>query len=235
MSQRLKCFAVFVFKLQIKVNTMTLYKKREKFSSLSVHAGRIFGRLPLTPNQWTILSLAPAILGLIAAFYGSFLLAAVFFGLTAVFDIIDGAVARAKAKASDFGAYLDTIIDRYVEFIIIISIFFLNLPSFFLPIGVWIIILIFGSMLSTYAKSASAEKNLVRNQGGHGIKGGLLEHPDRLILLFLIFLLSASLASRPYASYVLMLMAVLVNISALQRIGGALAAQNHAKKNPSKA
>ncbi len=210
---------LILFYATIIADTMTLYKRREKFASLSIKVGKIFSKFPISPNQWTLLSLLPAILGFIAAYYGNILAAAIFFGLTAFFDIIDGAVARAVGKAANFGAYLDTVVDRYIEFIVIASVFFLDLPDFYFPIYVWLFALIFGSMLSTYVKSASAEKNIIKKDG-HGIKGGILEHPDRLILLFMVFLLS--LASKNYATYLVVAIAILSNISALQRVFKAL-------------
>ncbi len=199
---------------------MTLYKRREKFTKISTKTGKVFSRIPLSPNQWTVISLVPAILGLISAYYGNILAAAVLFGLTAFVDIIDGAVARAKGKVTILGAYIDTIVDRYVEFIVIVSLLFLDLPDVFLPSYAWVLILLFGSMLSTYAKSASAEKNILKKDG-HGVKGGILEHPDRLILLFLIFLLSV-LVPKTYVTYLLILIVILTNISALQRIYGSI-------------
>jgi len=198
---------------------MTLFKHREKFNSLSVKTGRTLSKIPLSANHWTLLSLLTAFVGFLAAYYEYIPAAAVFFALTAFIDIIDGAIARARGRATKFGAYLDTIVDRYVEFIVIVSVLFLNLPEFYLPSYAWILILLFGSMLATYAKSASAEKNIAK-EGGHGVKGGILEHPDRLILLFLVFLISP--ASKTYAAYLVIIIALLSNISALQRIYSAL-------------
>lgn len=71
-------------------------------------------------------------------------------------------------------------------------------------------------MMSTYAKSASAEKNIIKKEG-HGIKGGILEHADRLIVLFLIFFLSL-LINKIYITYLVIIMAILSNLSAFQRI-----------------
>jgi len=38
-----------------------LYAVREKFEKLSVKIGIVFSKIPLTPNQWTIFSLVPAL------------------------------------------------------------------------------------------------------------------------------------------------------------------------------
>ena len=71
---------------------------------------------------------------------------------------------------------------------------------------------LFGSMTITYAKAAAKEKELTKKE----ISGGLLERPERMILLF-IGIVSAYF-SPLYLTYVLVLLAVLVNITALQRI-----------------
>ena len=196
---------------------MTLYKRREKFKSASIKIGMIFSRIPLSPNQWTVLSIIPAILGFLAVYYGHIGLGVVLFALTSFVDIIDGSVARVIGRVTNLGAYLDTIIDRYIEGIMILAILFIGLPNFYLPIHVWLLFLLFGSMMSTYAKSASAEKNIFKEESGHGVKGGILEHTDRLVLLFLVFLLSI-FVDKAYVTYLVVLMTILSNVSAIQRI-----------------
>jgi len=194
-----------------------LYKNRQKFSSLSIKIGMIFSKIPLSPNQWTLLSLIPAVLGMVSVYYNHVGAGIVLFAVTAFVDIIDGSVARVIGSVTSLGAYLDTVVDRYIEAIMILSILFLNLPSFYVPAYAWILALLFGSMMSTYAKSASAEKDIVKEKGGHGVKGGILEHTDRLVLLFVVFLLSVAV-DRIYVIYLVAIMTVLSNISALQRI-----------------
>ncbi len=204
---------------------MTIYKRRKKFDSLSIRVGMIFSRVPLSPNQWTIVTFIPALFGFTSAYYGNIYAAVVLFAITAFIDIIDGSVARVSGRVTRLGAFLDTIVDRYIEFIMIAAILFLNLPNFYFPIYIWLLLLLFGSMMSTYAKSASAEKNISK-ENVCGIRGGILEHSDRMILLFLVFLL-AVLIDGMYVTYLVVLMAVLSNISAFQRI---LYAYNAAKK-----
>ncbi|MCX6816198.1 MAG: CDP-alcohol phosphatidyltransferase family protein, partial [Candidatus Aenigmarchaeota archaeon] len=185
-----------------------LYKNRQKFNSLSIKVGMIFCKIPLSPNQWTILSLIPAVLGLLATYYGNISAAIILFAITPFIDIIDGSVARVMGRVTKLGAYLDTVIDRYIEAIMIVSVMLLGLPDFYLPIQFWIIALLFGSLMSTYAKAASAEKKIVQEIEGHGIKGGILEHTDRVILLFVIFLLSL-FVGKIYLTYIVIAMAIL--------------------------
>ena len=191
-----------------------LYKKRQRFNSLSVKIGRIFGKLPISANAWTILSILPA---LIAAYFltkEQFLIAAILFFVSAALDLVDGSVARAKGTVSKFGAYLDTIVDRYVEGIIVFGLLFASLPQLVIPVYAWIFLYFFGSIMTTYVKAAAKEKELVAE--GQELKGGLLERAERLILLTVGILLA--IINPLYLTYAIAALAVLANISALQRI-----------------
>jgi len=126
--------------------------------------------------------------------------------------MIDGAVARVTNKATKFGAYLDTIIDRFVEFFIIFGLFFVDYPNLILSSKTWIMILLFGSMMSTYSKSAAFEKGLIKKE----LKGGgLLEHTDRLVLFLVSILISYF--SLQYALYLIAITSILTFVSFFQR------------------
>lgn len=202
---------------------MTLYKQRERFKGLSIKIGIFFSKAPLTANQWTILSIVPAI---IAAFYlaqQQFLSAAILFLLSAFLDLVDGSVARVTKTTSKLGAYLDTVTDRYIETIIIFGLLFAAIPAFIFPAAIWIFAFFFGGMMTTYAKAAAKEKEIIPE--GKELKGGLLERAERLIMLFIGILLANFNAI--YLIYAIAALAVLANVSALQRIWiAAKAAEN---------
>jgi phosphatidylglycerophosphate synthase len=191
---------------------MALYKRRNLFSNFSIRIGTVFSKLGLSPNQWTLLSIIPALAAFYFLVYREFLLAALFLIISGFFDLIDGSVARVMGRVTKKGAYLDTIVDRYVEFIIVLGLLFASLPDFYLPIHAWILIYIFGAMMTTYAKAAAKEKELVRDE----IKGGLLERAERLIILFVGILLASF--EPLYLTYIIAILAVLSNVSAIQRI-----------------
>ncbi|MAG22224.1 MAG: CDP-alcohol phosphatidyltransferase [Candidatus Diapherotrites archaeon] len=193
---------------------MTLYKQRERFGKLSVKIGLAFSKLPLSANQWTVLSLVPAFIALYYLTQEQFLLAGAFFIVSAFIDLIDGSVARVTSTVSRFGAYLDTIVDRYVEVIIVFGLLFVQLPEVFVPAYAWIFLYLFGSMMTTYVKAAAKEKELVPE--GQELKGGLLERAERLLILFVGILLAA--LNPLYLIYVVAGLAVLTNLSAIQRI-----------------
>lgn len=191
-----------------------LYEKRDKLDKHGERLGRLFSKFPLSPNQWTI---AAIIFAAGAAFFltrNSFFVAAVMFAIASIMDVIDGAVARHRKQATPKGGYLDTITDRYVEFIVIAGLFFASLPSVFADARLWLILYLFGSMTTTYAKASAME--YLKKQ----VKGGVLERGERLILLFAGILLATF--SAVYLTYVIIILAVLSNITALQRINKAM-------------
>ncbi len=190
---------------------MTFYGKREKFENISLKIGVIFSKLGLSPNQWTLISIIPALVALYFLTRSEFLYAAAFFLFSAFLDLVDGSVARVMGKVTKVGAYLDTMMDRYVESLIIIGLLFVGLPGFVFPAAVWLFLYFMGSMLTTYAKSAAMEKGLVDKE----LKGGILERAERLIILFAGILLA--IFDTTYLTYTIVLLAFLTNFSALQR------------------
>lgn len=188
-----------------------LYARRKRWEKENNKIGEFFSRASLSPNYWTF---ASVILSLVTAYFvvnGSFVLAALFFALTALMDIVDGSVARYLGLATKKGAYLDTMVDRYAEFFVIAALLLANLPDFYLPISFWIFVYLFGSLMTTYSKAAAKEKDLTSVE----IKGGILERSERMILLFLGLLLAV--LSKTYLTYIIVLVAVLSNITVLQR------------------
>jgi len=199
---------------------MTFYKNRKKFTGFSEGIGRSFAGVGLSANQWTAVSLIPVLVAVYALMYGQFIIAGLLFMLSSFLDLVDGAVARHTGTATKKGAYLDTIVDRYVEVIIVFGMLLAGLPGFLMPAYAWIFLYLFGGLMTTYAKAAAKEKELIGS--GAELKGGLLERAERLIILF-VGIIIASL-NPVFLTYVIAALAVLTNISALQRIVIALRA-----------
>ena len=191
---------------------MTLYKIRERFEGFSIRVGIVFGKLGLSPNAWTMSTIIPTLIALHFLLRKDFILAGAFFLAAAFFDLIDGSVARVTGRVSKLGAYLDTIVDRYVEFLIVLGLMFAQLPPVWIATEVWLLTYLFGGMMTTYAKAAAKEKGLVEKE----LRGGVMERAERLIVLFIGILLASTKPA--YLSYVIVLLAIATNISAIQRI-----------------
>jgi len=191
--------------------------KREWFKSEERFIGKTLGKLPITPNQWTSLSVVFALVGLYFIVTLNFGIAFIMFFFAGILDFVDGSVARAKNMSSKTGAYIDTVIDRYVEGIMFFGLLFVALPDILVPAYIWIFLALFGSLVTTYTKAAAREKRLVDEEWN----GGLMSRGERIILIFIIFILLA-LSQAYIATIILIVIAVLSNFTALQRFFSAI-------------
>ena len=78
------------------------------------------GRTRVTPNMLTVAGIALSIAGAVVVYFeyagwGFFWLGAALFVLGAILDILDGALARSRGVASEFGAFVDSTVDRVGE------------------------------------------------------------------------------------------------------------------------
>ena len=88
---------------------------------LSHPIARLLSRTPATPNQVSVLSLAIAA-GAFAAFvYGQPIVGGLLAQLSSVVDGVDGDLARLTGSSSRFGGFLDAVIDRYAEALILLG------------------------------------------------------------------------------------------------------------------
>jgi CDP-diacylglycerol--glycerol-3-phosphate 3-phosphatidyltransferase len=78
-------------------------------------AVRALDRLGVTPNMITALGVAGNIAAGVLAGFGEFLAAGVVMLAASALDFLDGALARATGRASDFGSVFDATMDRVSE------------------------------------------------------------------------------------------------------------------------
>jgi CDP-diacylglycerol--glycerol-3-phosphate 3-phosphatidyltransferase len=168
--------------------------------------GRVIGATGISPNGLTMLGLAlNGIAGVIVA-AGWFVPGGVALLIASAFDMLDGAVARATGKASRFGAFLDSVIDRYCEAVVLIGLIYVLGRSGDAVLATGTAAALVGSLLVSYARA--------RAEGlGLDCEVGLLQRPERVILLAL-GLLAADVLLAP----VIWVLAVVTNITVVQRI-----------------
>lgn len=133
----------------------------------------------VSPLLVSVFGLAFSVWGGIVVARGSLLGGGVFLLLAGLCDVLDGDVARRLGRASRFGAFIDSMLDRVGEFVYFggILMFVVRRPSGFDAYEPIVIILaLMGSVLTSYAR-ARAE--------GVGIecKVGVMERPERIALL----------------------------------------------------
>lgn len=183
---------------------------------------RGFAAIGLSPNGWTLLSLVPATAGLAALSLHNLAAGLALFVLSGFIDMIDGAVARAIGKATAKGAFIDGVVDRYVELMLYMGLlFYLGRGEFlFLPYEAWFVLLIFGGVMTSFVRAYADHRGLVKDQAELKEMGGLLERGERLLLLYAG--MAAGLFSSQWLILVVAITAVLANVTALQRIAFAV-------------
>src|SRR5512134_3992866 len=115
--------------------------------------GGFFNRLGLTPNMMTMLGLLGNAVGAYYLANGNMLTGGIFVLIMTPIDALDGTMARLRGESSDFGAFVDSVSDRYSELII-----YAGLLYQFLNIGDRLVgMLVFGaaagSVLVSYVKA----------------------------------------------------------------------------------
>ena len=133
--------------------------------------------LDVNPNSLTWIAFFFAVLAGFLFYLGGvlFLFAAAFcVFLNALFDALDGRIAKLTGKASDRGDFLDHVLDRYAD------IFMLGGISFSAYCGLRIgILAVLGVLLASYMGTQAQAVNVGRDYGG------VLGRADRLVVLFL--------------------------------------------------
>ena len=180
----------------------------------------------LSPNAWTLISLVPALAGLVALVMHQLALGLAMFALSAFIDIVDGTVDRVTNQVSDKGAYIDGVVDRYVELMLYLGLLiYIGRGEFFgLPNEVWIVLLIFGGLMTSFVRAYADHRGIVKDPGELKRMGGLLERLERLMLLY--FGMFLGLFDIQWLMAVIALTALLANATALQRIRFALRAKS---------
>ncbi|MFH1404023.1 MAG: CDP-alcohol phosphatidyltransferase family protein [Candidatus Altiarchaeota archaeon] len=190
----------------------------EKAAGWNVRVGMIFAGLGIPPNMWTLLSLIPALTGFAFLYYKMLLHAVAFFIISAFIDIIDGNVARVTKSVSSLGAFLDGLIDRYVEIILYVGLWFylLGAPEVLLPNSLWIILLVFSALMPSFVTAYADHRKVVTEPEQHKEMGGIVERFERLVIIYAGMFLGYY--SVLYLIYAIILLVVLCNITIIQRI-----------------
>jgi len=138
-------------------------------------------RLNPNPNHLTLIGLLINIYCAILYGYGYFFYAGIVMILANLFDMLDGAVARRIGRVTPFGAFFDSVIDRYSDIVVFVGIMVYyardTADRSTLYVALTGIALV-GSVLVSYTR-ARAESLIPK------CKVGFLERPERVVLLII--------------------------------------------------
>ena len=131
------------------------------------------------PNTITIFGTLCTVAGGVIYGAGHIRTAGWFLGLTALFDVLDGTVARRSNRSSTFGAFLDSTLDRVADGAVMAGLatfYALNPVHRNLPMMIVCMLGLIGAFLTSYTR-ARAEAL------GIDAKVGILQRPERVTLL----------------------------------------------------
>ncbi|MFA6525512.1 MAG: CDP-alcohol phosphatidyltransferase family protein [Patescibacteria group bacterium] len=177
--------------------------------------GRVAAKITPRPNVWTVISFFPAIFGFILVASGNIFWGMISFVLAGLMDAIDGAVARSQNRTTYFGAFLDGTVDRFVDFLLIFSFLFLDLPDFFMPISWWIVMASYFALMPTFIVAYANHRRAVPDPTEKIIWRIL--HRTEMYPLFVIALITA-MFSMDWAMYFIVFTTVFSIITTFQTI-----------------
>ena len=166
--------------------------------------GAFFNRLGIYPNTMTILGLAGNIVGAVLLALGHMTIGGIIVLVMGVIDTLDGTMARLRGMSSEFGAFVDSVTDRYSELVI-----FGGLLYFFVVKEDWLSVLAIytatsGAVLVSYVRARAASL-------GMDTKVGFLSRFERYLVLAPALIFNIPMVG-------IWIIAIFANITAIQRI-----------------
>jgi archaetidylinositol phosphate synthase len=155
-------------------------------------------RRGIKPNHLTLLGLITGLLAALLIATHNLLLGGIFLLLSGFLDILDGALARNQIMASEFGGFLDSVSDRYVDIAIFIALGLYGVNWFY------VVLALSGAMLVSYTR-ARAEKIIDK------CDVGIAERGERLIIIFLGIIAG-------YVEAAVIIVAVLSHLTSVHRV-----------------
>jgi CDP-diacylglycerol---glycerol-3-phosphate 3-phosphatidyltransferase len=196
--------------------------EKEYYSLLERHLVPRLIQLRLKPNHVSFLGLLSSVMAgasfVYYPFFGGF-----FTLMTGLLDTLDGSLARAMGQNRKFGAFLDSVLDRYTELIIYLGIwcYFYRRGTTTPLISLTLLLILFGSLMVSYTR-ARAE--------GLGVRClvGVFQRGERIVLLGLaglvnpvVNLFCENLDNQPLQDVVLVVVLLILaagtNLTALWR------------------
>lgn len=193
-----------------KKQPMTLTDRlRIIFRGVTEPLAGFFNRIGLMPNTMTLLGLAGNVAGAILLAQGNMIWGGILILVMGPVDALDGTMARLRGMAGSFGAFVDSVTDRYSELIIFGGLIYYYAQQ--------------NDMVSTIAVYAAAAGSVlvsyIRSRGqslGWDTKVGILTRAERYLVLAPALILGGINSYIPLVG--IWIIAILANVTAIQRI-----------------
>jgi len=177
---------------------------RIRFKNLTNPIAAFLNRIGITPNALTISGLVGSSIGAYFLARGSFIVGGLILAVMGAIDALDGTMARLRGEPSNFGAFVDSVADRYSELVIYAGLLYFTVKESDLILSMLVFAAMAGSILVSYVRARAQSL-------GYEAKVGILSRFERFIVL-----VPSLIIGYPWVGVAII--AVLANITALQRI-----------------
>jgi len=176
---------------------------------MSEPMARLLAKTQVTPNQMTWAAFGIALLSFVIFILGYNIIAGLLVQLSSIVDGIDGSLARLKGITSEFGGFLDSVLDRYADILIVLGLTLWSL-SHETYSGIWLagMLAITGTICISYTRAR------INPNHRHLFDTGFKSLASRDIRLFLIML--GAVFGQAY--FCLVAVAVLTNLVVFYRL-----------------
>ena len=176
---------------------------------MSEPMARLLAKTKVTPNQMTWAAFGIALLSLISFILGYNIIGGLLVQLSSIVDGIDGGLARLKGMTSEFGGFLDSVLDRYADILIVLGLTLWSLAHEMYS-GIWLA----GMLAITGIICVSYTRARINPNHRHLFDTGFKSLASRDIRLFLIML--GAVIGQAY--FCLVVIAVLTNLVVFYRL-----------------
>src|SRR5215471_765496 len=142
---------------------------------------RWLARSRINPNALTFIGLLTNICCGILYGYGFFVRAGLLMILANLFDMLDGQVARLRGRVTRFGAFFDSVIDRYSDVVVYVGIMVFYARDTQKHSTLYVALTglaLVGSVMVSYSRARAESLDIA-------CKVGFLERPERVVLLII--------------------------------------------------
>jgi len=176
---------------------------RDTLSPALEKIGKGFASTGLSPNFWTCVALAFALIS--AVVYGmgiefGLIIGGILLLVSGFFDMVDGQVAKVTGKTSKKGSYFDSMFDKIAEVAIFLGILIGGYAEPYL-----VLLAITLSLLVSYARAKSDALN-IKLQGV-----GIGERAERLLVIAIVGIIG-------FMEYAVLIVVIIAGITLIQRM-----------------
>ena len=176
---------------------------RARLKGILDAAARFLDSLGVTPNMLSLLGFAGQVLGAILVAIGSLSAAGFVLLFLSPLDALDGSLARLRGEASKFGAFFDSVLDRYSELLLFAGFLVYFLGRFDQNMALWTFAAAAGSILVSYTRARGEAL-------GFEVRRGLLTRFERYLIIIPTLIFAVP-------KFGIIMIAILANFTAIQR------------------